>query len=92
MPQSTTGVSPSELLMGYRLRSRMDLIFPDIAKRVENEQAKQKMHHDNSKRIHTFSMGDLVYTKNFSRSSEIWLAGKIARISGLLSCSFGYWT
>ena len=41
-PQSTTGVSPAELLMGRRLRTRLDLLQPSIQKRVESQQFKQK--------------------------------------------------
>ena len=48
-PQTTTGISPSQLLMGRRLRSRFDRLFPDLTKRVENHQAKQVQHHDSTK-------------------------------------------
>ena len=41
-PQSTTGVSPSELLLGRRPRSRLDLLKPNTAERVEENQVKQK--------------------------------------------------
>lgn len=40
-PHSTTGVSPAELMMGRRLRTLLDLMQPDIAKRVEDAQNKQ---------------------------------------------------
>jgi len=33
-PQTTTGHSPAELLMGRNLRSHLDLIHPDVSKRV----------------------------------------------------------
>ena len=39
-PHSTTGVSPAELLMGHRLQSRLDLLFPDIRDRVQSQQKK----------------------------------------------------
>ena len=31
-PHSTTGTTPSELLMGRKLRSHLDLLFPDLQK------------------------------------------------------------
>ena len=34
-PQSTTGVSPAEMLLGKRPRSRLDILRPLTAKRVE---------------------------------------------------------
>ena len=37
-PQSTTGVSPAELLMGRRLRSALDLLKPDLESRVSHQQ------------------------------------------------------
>ena len=39
-PQSTTGVSPAQLLMGRRLRSHLDLHYPDTADRLTNKQEK----------------------------------------------------
>ena len=37
-PQVTTGSTPAELSMGRRLRSTMDLIEPDLKKRVVEQQ------------------------------------------------------
>ena len=34
-PHNTTGVSPAELMLGRRLRTRLDLIRLNTAKRVE---------------------------------------------------------
>ena len=41
-PQSMTGVAPAELLMGRRLRTALDCIKPDLDRRVEKEQERQK--------------------------------------------------
>ena len=41
-PHSTTGVSQSELLLGRRLRSRLDLIYAHQTGRVEQSQLRQK--------------------------------------------------
>ena len=41
-PHTTTGVSLAELLMGRRLRSRLDLLYPDVSRRVEKQQDRQK--------------------------------------------------
>ena len=37
-PQSTTGMSPSELLLGRRLKSALDLMKPNLQHQVEKEQ------------------------------------------------------
>ena len=41
-PQTSTGLSPAELLMGRRLRTRLDLIHLDTAKKVVEKQDKLK--------------------------------------------------
>ena len=46
IPQTTTGVSPSELLLGRHPRSRLDLLNPHTAERVEKKQLQQKEQHD----------------------------------------------
>ena len=43
---STTGAPPRELLMGRTLCTRWDLLKPDVRRRVELRQAKQKERHD----------------------------------------------
>ena len=48
-PQTTTGVSPSQLLMGSCLQSQFDRLLPDLTKHVENHQAKQIQQHDSTK-------------------------------------------
>ena len=71
-PQSTTNVSPSELLLGRRARSRLDLLKPDIAGRVEHKQQQQKLTHES------------VFVKNRS-SDPVWLSGRVQEVTGPLS-------
>ena len=35
-PHTTTGYSPAEMLMGRRPRSHLDLLHPDIGKKLKN--------------------------------------------------------
>ena len=65
-PQTTTGVTPAELLLNHRLRTRLDLIRPELRHRVETHQEAQKVHHDNTKKARQFAVGDNVLGKNFS--------------------------
>ena len=46
-PQTITGISPGELLLGRCPRSQLDMLKPHTAKRVERRQLKQKEQHDN---------------------------------------------
>ena len=56
-PQSTAGVSPGELLQGRKLRSRLDLLRPDISARVNKKQQQQKETHDSQARDRSFVEG-----------------------------------
>ena len=83
-PQSTTGVSPSELLLGRRLRTRLDLLKPHTADRVEQKQSQQKAHHDARAKSCIFMLGDAVFVKNYG-SGLRWLPGKIEQVTGPVS-------
>lgn len=84
-PQTTTGVPPSTLLMGRRLRSRLDRFYPDLAPKVENKQMKQAQQHDSSKPLRSFNTGDRVYVKDFSSSPPKWIPGRIVKQTGPVS-------
>ena len=82
-PQTTTGVSPAELLLGHRLRSRLDLLKPDLQASVLDKQQQQKEQHDRRSKKREFRPKDLVF-KNF-RSGPKWLAGVIKKRTGPVS-------
>ena len=83
-PQSTTGVSPSELLLGRRPRTRLDLLRPNTAERVEQKQHQQKVRHDTNTRVRTFGVGNTVFVKNFGPGRK-WLPGKVTKVTGPVS-------
>ena len=83
-PQSTTGSSPAELLLGRRPRTRLDLLKPNIAERVERKQEDQKTRHDKKAKSRTFHVGNHVFVKNFGAGSK-WLPGQIVDMSGPVS-------
>ena len=56
-PQTTTGVSPTELLLGQRPRSRLDLSKPHTAEQVEKKQSQPKEHHDSRSRERHLEIG-----------------------------------
>jgi hypothetical protein len=84
-PHTTTGVTPSQLLMGRCLRSRLDRLFPDVAGRVESRQTRQVQQHNNSHSLRTFKVTDTVYVRDFTSSSTKWLPGTVVKITGPLS-------
>ena len=59
-PQTTTKTSPTELLFGHRLRSRLDLLKPNTATRVELEQSKQVEQQEKRSHERHFEVGDSV--------------------------------
>lgn len=83
-PQTTTGISPSELLLGRRPRSKLDLMKPHTAERVEKKQSLQKAKHDATAKARKFHVGDSVYLKDFTGSRR-WLAGKVKKEMGPVS-------
>ena len=79
-PQSSTGSSPTELLLGRRPRTRLDLLRPNTAERVERKQEEQKARHDKKACVRTFRIND-VFVKNFIAGRR-WLPGKIIEVLG----------
>ena len=83
-PHSTTGMSPSEMLFGRRPKSRLDLLKPITAERVEANQWKQKKQHDTKANDRCFKEGDTVFIRNF-QSGDKWLPGVICQRTGPVS-------
>ena len=83
-PQTTTGISPSELLLGHRLRCHLDFIHPNLDAKVHQSQCRQKDTHDFHAQDRYLQVGDHVLAKNFS-SGEPWLKGTAHRKTGPVS-------
>ena len=84
-PQSTTGLAPDELLLGRKLRTRLDLLRPNSPQRVESKQLQQKQDHDFKARPREFIVGDLVSVRNFGQGDK-WLPGVVIERTGPVSC------
>ena len=56
-----------------------------MQKHVQQKQSKQAMHHDNSKPLRNFAVGDLVYTRDFSTPRVTWTPGSVVKVTGPLS-------
>lgn len=83
-PHTTTGMAPSELLMGKKLKSRLDLLKPSLDQRVQRRQECQKEGHDKRAKVRSFEVGENVYVLNHNRGSK-WLPGTIVERRGPLS-------
>ena len=53
-PHSSTGQSPAKLLLGHRPRSHLDVMHPQVDKRVHESQERQKANHDWCAKARTF--------------------------------------
>ncbi len=83
-PHSTTGVSPSALLMKRELRVRFDLLKPGPDSRVMENQTLQKKGHDQHSTSRQFFLGQAVMAKNF-RPGLAWIPAVIVERLGPLS-------
>ena len=84
-PQSTTGVTPAELMVKGCLRTRLSLIKPNLAQAVENKQEKQKTYKDlKCKRDRTFARNDRVRVRNTRANSKTdkWILGTVIKVCG----------
>ena len=79
-PQTTTGHAPAELMFNRLLRTPMDLLKPDLSRRMEE---KQKRHSDQVNPARDFKPSDMVFVKNLPPGSKpIWLPGVIQASKG----------
>ena len=80
-PHSTTGTPRCDLLMGRRLRTRWDLLKPDIRSTIRKRQSQQKKGHDRALSVRSFKVGQEVMARNF-RVGAAWIKGIIVRQLG----------
>ncbi|KAL1467579.1 hypothetical protein MTO96_042066 [Rhipicephalus appendiculatus] len=76
-PQATTAEAPSVLLLGRRLRTRLDLVRPSVNDTVAHKQFREASRH--RRRESTFREGDLVRVRNFRRGPRWFSATVLAR-------------
>jgi hypothetical protein len=85
VPQTTTSTSPAKLLLGWRPRTRQDLLRPVAAERVEEKQKQQNDRHDRRAKPRTFRVGDAAFMKNF-RAGRRWFPGQIVKMCRFVYC------
>ncbi|CAB3982232.1 Transposon Ty3-I Gag-Pol poly [Paramuricea clavata] len=84
-PHSTTGVSPGELMMTRRLRTRLSLVKPDLAQVVEGKQEQQKVYKDGKgKSERTFEKEERVRVLNTRATNKTnkWILGTVVKSCG----------
>ena len=83
-PHTTTGVTPTELLMKRKLRTKLDLIVPNTASLVRQKQEHQKQTHDHHAKHRDFEASEPVFIKDFS-SPKSWQKGTVVQTTGPVS-------
>ena len=83
-PNAMTGVSPAELLFGRELRTRLNLLRPDVSTTVQNRQGSQKQHHNKKSREQHFQEGQFVLVKD-NRPEPRWIVETVLERFGNVS-------
>ena len=84
-PHSTTSVTPSELMVGRVIRSRLDLLHPDMRNGVMKQQVTQKENHDAKvKTDRKMEVSDLVFARNYGVGAQ-WVAATVVGVDGPVS-------
>ena len=78
---ATTREAPAQLLMGRQLHSRLSVMHPNLERKVERAQSRQKVQHDSGDKPRHFQQGDPVYMRNYTGGSR-WLLGTVLEETG----------
>ena len=85
-PHTTTGIPPCELLMGRRIKSRFDLLRPNIQDHVlKKQEAQAKYYKGCSSKPLNVKEGDHVYYRNYSRWGPPNVPGVVVQNTGPVS-------
>ena len=76
-PHTVTGQSPAELFLGRQIRNCFSLLKPNVNRAVEDQQLRQKEHHDEGRvKLREFKLNEVVLVRNWRRG------GRIAQVKG----------
>ena len=83
-PHATTGVSPCSLFLHRPLRTRLDLLRPNLEACVVEKQAQQKAVHDRRAQCREFFVGQSVMVRNFHPGQD-WVPAIVVERLGPVS-------
>lgn len=82
-PSSVTGQTPVELFLKRRPRTRLDLLRPNLGRKISDRQMYDKAEHDRKSKEREFSIGEEVLVQNFrgvpkwSEATSPWLNARV---------------
>ena len=62
-PHKSTGRSPAEFLLSRRIRTKLDLLKPNVNLYMDTASTQQKVYHDSRAKFSSYSVGDLVWVE-----------------------------
>ena len=85
-PHSVTGKSPAESFLKRKPRTRLSLLKPNLAQKMEEKQLKQKLSHDKGAfKARSFKKNDVVRVRNHIAGIERWRRGIVLKPLGPLT-------
>ncbi|XP_058868762.1 uncharacterized protein K02A2.6-like [Acipenser ruthenus] len=83
-PHATTDESPAMLFLKRKLRTRLDLLKPDMSLHVEKNQGLQIAQRQNSAKDRQFQVGQAVLAREY-RKGDKWIPGVVTAKTGPVS-------
>ena len=84
-PHSVTGVTPSELFLKCKPRTKFSILLPNMEEHILNQQVRQQRQHDKSHvKLPELSPHDSVNVPNTWGGMEEWVPGTVIRRLGPL--------
>ncbi len=80
-PHATTSVAPNELFLQRKVRTKFDMLQPDVQGVVRDKQSLQKKYHDNRAKLRTFTPGQTVMARDYLSAKKL-IPGVIETSSG----------
>ena len=81
-PHAVTQFAPSELFLQRQLKTRLNLMRPDVTQLVSDKQTSQKWYHDARRKDRTWAVGERVLVRDYRRDANKWSRGQITKVLG----------
>ena len=82
---STTGKSPAQLQFNRQLRTRHNVLKPEVQDRVESQQYKQKENMHGHRKMN-LTVGNLVYARDYRRNTNVRSKAEIIKVVSPVTC------